>query len=108
MVLDISHQCVEGTLLTLGSRDWVNMVLGLKARQHRALRNPSPITTPTPTHRLPKAPRNEHPAPLEIPQGSPEVRLPAGEASGRREAGGAWGDPLPDMGTWPSQTFHLS
>ena len=91
MVLDISHQCVEGTLLTLVSRDWVNMVLGLKVRQHRALRNPSPITTLTPTHRLPKAPRNGHPAPLEIPPGQPRGPAPCwrgiGEKRSRRRLG---------------------
>ena len=41
-------------------------------------------------------------------QGGPEVRLPAGEAPGRREAAGAQWDPLPDMGMWLSQTFQLS
>ena len=53
VVLDLSHQCVEGTLLTLVSRGWVSMGLVLKARQHRGPRNTIPITTPTPTHRLP-------------------------------------------------------
>ena len=52
LVLDLSHQRVEGTLLALVSKGWVSMGLGMKARQHRGLRNPSPITTPTPTHRL--------------------------------------------------------
>ena len=49
----ISHQRVEGTLLALVSRGWVSMGLGMNASQHRGPRNPSPITTPTPTHRLP-------------------------------------------------------
>ena len=52
VVLDNSHQHMEGILLTLVSRGWVSMGLGMKARQHRGPRNPSPITTPTPTHRL--------------------------------------------------------
>ena len=54
------------------------------------------------------APLNGHLAPLEIPQGGPEVPLPAGEASGRREAAGAQREPLPDMGMWLSQTFQLT
>ena len=51
VVWDLSHQSVEGTLLALVSRGWVSMGLRLKARQHSRPRNPSPITTPTPTHR---------------------------------------------------------
>ena len=51
----ISHQRVEGTLLTLVSRGWVSMGLGLKARRHRGPRNPSPVPTPTPTHIQPQS-----------------------------------------------------
>ena len=62
VVLDLSHQLVEGTLLALVSRGWVSMGLGLKARQHRGLRNPSPVPTPTtqmqPQRSLPWAPRS--------------------------------------------------
>ena len=54
VVLDLSHQRVENTLLALVSRGWVSMGLGLKATQHRGPRNPSPIPTPTPTHRQPQ------------------------------------------------------
>ena len=32
----------------------VRMGLGLKARQHRRLRNPIPVPTPIPTHRQPQ------------------------------------------------------
>ena len=51
VVLDLSHQGAEGTLLALVSRGWVSMGLGLKARQHRGPRNPSPIPTQTPKYR---------------------------------------------------------
>ena len=51
VVLDLSHQHVEGTLLALVNRGWVSMGLSLKARQHRGPKNPSPISTQTPKHR---------------------------------------------------------
>ena len=53
VVLDLSQQHVEGTLLALVSRGWVNMGLGLKARQHRGPKKPSSVPTPTSTHRPP-------------------------------------------------------
>lgn len=48
------NQRVEGTLLALVSRGWVSMGLGLKARQHRGPKKPSPVPTPTSTHRPPQ------------------------------------------------------
>ena len=54
VVLDLSHQRVEGTLLALVSKGWVSMGLGLKARQHRGPKNHSPVPTPTSTHRQPQ------------------------------------------------------
>ena len=54
VVLDLSHERVEGTLLALVSRGWVSMGFGLKARQHRGPKNPSPIPTLTSTHRQPQ------------------------------------------------------
>ena len=109
LVLDLSHQRVERTLLARVSTGWVSMGLGLKASQHRGTRNPSPITTLTPTYRQPHgSPPWAAGSSGAPPKGGPNVWLPAGEALGRREAAGARQDPLPDMGMWPSRNFQLS
>ena len=108
MVLDLSHQCVEGTLLALVSRGWVSMGLGPKARQQRTEEHQPHHHPYSHTQAAPWLPVMGTWHLWRSPQGGPEFRLPAGEASGRREAGGDWGDPLPDIGLWPSQTFHLS
>ena len=99
---------MEGILLTVVSRGWVSMGLGLKARQHSRLKNPSRIPTPTPTHRQPQGSAMGNRLLTSSPQSGPKVWLPAGEASGRIEAPGAWRDPLQVMRMWLSRNFQLS
>ena len=71
VVLDLSHKGAEGTLLALVSRDWVSMGLGLKARQHRGPRNPSPIPTQTPKYRQHQGSPHGQLTPQELPPGRP-------------------------------------
>ena len=109
VVLDLSHERVEGTLLALVSRGWVSMGFGLKARQHRGPKNPSPVSTQTPKHR-----QSQGSPPMgswllrRSRQDGLEVWLPASEASGRIEAPGTWRDPLQVMRMWLSRNFQLS
>ena len=108
MVLDLSYQHVEGTLLSLVSRGWVSMGLarrpGSTGDQETQPRSQLDSHTQAATG-LPAMGSYL----LRIsPQGGAEVWLPAGEASGRRETAGAQWDPLLDMGIWPSWTFQLS
>ena len=86
MVLDNSHQHMEGILLTLVSRGWVSMGLGLKARQHSRLKNPSPNPTLTPTHRQPQGSRHGQPAPQELPPERPEGLAPCWRGIGENRS----------------------
>ena len=108
MVLDLSYQHVEGTLLSLVSRGWVSMGLA---------RRPGSTGDQEPQPRSQLDSHTQAATGLPAmgsylvrisPQGSAEVWLPAGKASGRRETAGAQWDPLPDIGIWPSRTFQLS
>ena len=108
MVLDLSYQHVEGTLLSLVSRGWVSMGL---ARRPGSTGDQEPQPRPqldSHTQAATGLPAMGSQLLRISPQGGAEVWLPAGEASGRRETAGAQWDPLPDMGIWPSRTFQLS
>ena len=108
VVLDLSHERVDGTLLALVSKGWVSMGLGLKARQHRGPKNPSPIPTLTSTHRQPQG------SPPWVPDSSgapPRVALRSDsllERHRREEKQPVLGETHCRTWGWLSQSFHLS
>ena len=89
VLLDLSHQSVEGILHALESRGWVRVGLSLGAGSAGDRGTPAPSPPRLPHTGSPRAPPMGSWLLRSSPQGGPEVWLPAGEASGRREAAGA-------------------
>ena len=106
VVLDLSHQRVEGTLLALVSRGWMSMGLARRPGSTGDLEpQPSPQLD---SHTQAATGLSAMGSSSGSPPGSAEVWLPDREASGRREAACAQRDPLLDMGMWRSPNFKLS
>ncbi|KAM8942675.1 uncharacterized protein AAEQ78_014789 [Lycaon pictus] len=98
VLLDLSHQSAEGTLHVLESRGWVSVGLGLGAGSAGDRVTPAPSPPRLPHTGNPRAPPMGSRLLRSSPQGGPEVWIPAGEASGRREAAGAQRGPTATHG----------